>query len=100
LTLPASVGTLRGARIRPASATPEGLLEGRSRHLTILFFVVVVAVILGALFLETSRGPTFRAADYADVNECIRNIPQEWRPGSLEREGAEATCYYVHVRNR
>lgn len=66
---------------------------------TIAFLVLVVALILGALMMETTRGPSFRAADHSDMQECVRNIPTEWRPGSLEYDGAEAACYYIHVRD-
>jgi hypothetical protein len=69
-------------------------------RLTLLFLGATVVVILTALILETTRGPTFRAADHADMTECVRNIPSEWRPGSLEYDGAEAACYYIHVRDR
>lgn len=67
---------------------------------TVTILMVVVVVIMWALFREMGAGPTFRAADYGDMEECVRNIPLEWRPGSLERDGAEAACYYVHVRDR
>lgn len=67
---------------------------------TLAFLGVVVAVILVALIRETSSGPTFRAADHADMAECVENIPREWRRGSLEYDGAEAACYYIHVRDR
>ena len=69
-------------------------------RLTFAFLALVVLVIVGALVMETSSQPTFRAADHANMNECIQNIPMEWRPGSLERDGAEAACYYVHIRGR
>jgi hypothetical protein len=65
---------------------------------TFVFLAATVAVILGALILQASRSPTFRAADHADMSECVRNIPSEWRPGSLEYDGAETACYYIHVR--
>jgi len=67
---------------------------------TVAFLALVVVVILGALIMETSSGPTFRAADHADMNDCVQNIPREWRPGSLEYDGAEAACYYIHIRGR
>ncbi len=69
------------------------------RKATVAILLLAVVVILGALFLETSSGPSFRAADHADMEECVRNIPREWRPGSLEYDGAETACHYVHVRN-
>lgn len=75
-------------------------MSGKGTRFTLVVLAATVAVILGALFLETSRGPTFRAADHADMGECVRNIPREWRPGSLEYDGAETACYYIHVRNR
>lgn len=68
--------------------------------LTALVLGATVVVILGALYLETSTGPTFRAADHADMTECVENIPREWAPGTLEYDGAETACYYIHVRGR
>jgi hypothetical protein len=67
---------------------------------TLIFLVATVVVIFTALVVQTTRGPTFRAADYADMNECVENIPGEWLPGSLEYDGAETSCYYIHIRNR
>jgi hypothetical protein len=74
-------------------------VKGKGTRFTLVFLAATVAIILGALIMETSRGPTFRAADHADMGECVRNIPREWRPGSLEYTGAESACYYIHVRN-
>lgn len=70
------------------------------RTFTIVFLGTTVVVILGALILETSRGPTFRAADFSNMRDCVQGIPDEWLPGSLEHDGAEAACYYIHVRDR
>lgn len=70
---------------------------------TLISAVVLAAVLAGivlALFLETSRGPTFTAADYESYEECLRNIPSEWAPGSLQRSGAEESCFFVHRRGR
>lgn len=67
---------------------------------TLLFLAATVVVILSALVIRTSRGPTFRASDYADMDDCVANIPSEWRPGSLEHGAAESACYYLHVRQR
>lgn len=64
------------------------------------FIAIVLALIVGALLLETSRGPSFRAADHSSMEECVAAIPREWRQGSMERDGAEAACYYVHVRGQ
>ena len=64
----------------------------------VLAGVVVLVVI--ALFREAASGPTFRAGDYGSYQECIRNIPAEWGPGSLQRSGAEDACLYVHRPGR
>jgi hypothetical protein len=66
---------------------------------TLTFLAAVVVLVVAALFLETASGPSFRAADHGNMDECVRNIPSEWRPGSLDYDGAEAACYYVHVRD-
>lgn len=70
---------------------------------TLITAVVLIGTLIGiivALFLEASAGPTFRAEDYESVQECVRNIPAEWGPGSLQRDGAEQACMYVHGRGR
>lgn len=63
--------------------------------------IVTLIVLAGALVLAgvaVTRwglgGPTFRAADYDTLQECMANIPREWGPGSLERTRAEAACEY------
>lgn len=66
---------------------------------TLITAVVLGLILLGitvALLIETNRGPSFRAQDYDTLEECLANIPVEWRPGSMQREGAEASCRYVH----
>jgi hypothetical protein len=62
---------------------------------------VSLAVLAGALVLITvllfqygMSGPTFRAADYDNLQACVANIPQEWAPGSLERTRSEEACHY------
>ena len=65
---------------------------------SLVFLVVVCAIIVTALVIETTSGPSFRAADYANMNECVQNIPSEWLRGSLEYDSAETSCFYVHVR--
>jgi hypothetical protein len=66
---------------------------------------VTLAVLVGALVLAAVAvtryglgGPTFRAGDYATMQECMANIPMEWGPGSLERTRAEAACQYEAQR--
>ena len=67
---------------------------------------MITAVVLGltviaitvALLMEANRGPTFRARDYDSFQECLENIPPEWAPGSMQRDGAEESCRYVHGR--
>lgn len=56
----------------------------------------IVAIIVFALVLEVSSGPTFRAEEHDSYRECVRAIPAEWGPGSFERSGAEDACRYVH----
>jgi uncharacterized membrane protein len=68
--------------------------------ITVVFLVVVVVVLVAALFHEAASGPTFRAEDHASYAECMRNIPREWLPNSLERQGAETACMFVHQRAR
>ena len=72
----------------------------RSALITALVLGLIVAAIVGALFLEAGSGPTFRAEDYDSYAECVRNIPAEWGPGSFQRSGAEEACMYVHTRRR
>lgn len=57
--------------------------------------LVIIGVVL---FMEATSGPTFRAEDHDSYEECMRNIPLEWGPGSLPRTGAEDACHYVHRR--
>ncbi|MEX2528666.1 MAG: hypothetical protein WEA09_13620 [Gemmatimonadota bacterium] len=68
------------------------------RWSTAAFLILSLLVIVVALFWETSSGPSFRAADHANMQECVQNIPREWRPGSLDYDSAEAACHYIHVR--
>lgn len=75
-------------------------MKGPGTRFTLVVLFATVAIIFTALVVQTTRGPTFRAADHANMEECVRNIPSEWRPGSLEYDGAETSCYYVHVRGR
>ena len=70
----------------------------RTGLVTALVLAAIVALIVVALFREAASGPTFRAEDHATYDECIRNIPPEWAPGSLGRTGAEDACAYVHRR--
>jgi hypothetical protein len=66
--------------------------------ITAAVLALAVLIILAALLSEIGSGPTFRAEDYTSYDECIRNIPPEWGPGSLQRTGAEDACHYVHRR--
>lgn len=63
---------------------------------TAAVLAAAVGIILLALFAETGAGPAFRADDYDSYQECIRNIPTVWAPGSLARSGAEDACFYAH----
>lgn len=71
---------------------------GKMGWITAGVMAAVVVVILAALFSEVAAGPSFRAEDHATYQECIRNIPAEWGPGSFQRSGAEDACHYVHRR--
>jgi hypothetical protein len=72
----------------------------RLTQITVVFLVAVVLVLLAALVHEAASGPTFRAEDHDNYAECLRNIPREWLPNSLERQGAETACMFVHQRGR
>jgi hypothetical protein len=72
----------------------------RSRWVTLLVLLAIAAGIVVALLREAATGPTFRAEDHAGYDDCLRAIPVEWRPGSLERMGAESACLYVHRPHR
>jgi hypothetical protein len=70
----------------------------RSRLPTILILGLVLVVILVFVTRFAFSGPTFRAADHASYEECIRNIPPEWLRGSIEHTRAETACTHVHQR--
>lgn len=70
----------------------------RSTWITAAALAIIIVAIVAALLLEAGSGPTFRPEDYASHQECLRNIPAEWAPGSLQRSGAEDACMYVHQR--
>ncbi len=72
----------------------------RTTQITAAFLVLVVVGLIALLYREAVSGPTFRAEDYDSYAECIRNIPREWLPNSLERQGAETACVFVHERRR
>lgn len=68
-----------------------------AKRWTFVFLALSVVLITVMLFREAFSGPTFRAEDHASYTECIAAIPPEWRPGSLERSGAETSCAYIHT---
>lgn len=68
----------------------------RGTLITALVLGLTLIGITVALLMEANRGPTFRAEDYGSLQECLANIPVEWAPGSLQREGAADACRYVH----
>ena len=70
----------------------------RSTWITALVLGLTIIGITVALLIETNRGPSFRAEDYDSYQECVANIPAQWAPGSLQRDGAEEACMYVHGR--
>jgi hypothetical protein len=62
--------------------------------ITIITLSLALVAIVVLVTREALQGPTFRAADHATLQECMRNIPAEWRLGSLERTRAEAACHH------
>lgn len=68
----------------------------RGAWVTALVLGLIVIGITVALLIEASRGPSFRAEDYESLQECLANIPAEWAPGSMNRDGAEQACRFVH----
>lgn len=68
--------------------------------LTVVVLGLVVVGLIAALFHEAASGSTHRAEDYENYQECIQGIPAEWRPNSLERQGAETACMFVHERRQ
>lgn len=70
----------------------------RTTLITAVLLILIIVGVIALLFQEAASGPTFRAEDYDSHAECIQNIPREWRPNSLERQGAETACAYVHQR--
>jgi hypothetical protein len=68
-------------------------------NLIVLVVLALVVVGVSALLMrEATHGTTFRAAEYATIEECMANIPREWLLGSLERTRAEAACHHEHER--
>ncbi|CAN5737427.1 hypothetical protein BH23GEM9_BH23GEM9_31930 [soil metagenome] len=61
---------------------------------TSLTLGIAIIVIIIVVMREALGGTTFRAADHATYDECMRNIPAEWLLGSLERTRAESACHY------
>lgn len=72
------------------------------KRVTVGVLIAVVVGVIAMLFLEAASGPTFRAEDHDSYRECMAAIPADWAPNSLERQGAETACAFVHgqVRQR
>lgn len=68
----------------------------RGTLITALVLGLTIVGITVALLMEANRGPSFRPQDYGSLQECLANIPAEWAPGSLQRDGAAEACHYVH----
>lgn len=66
-------------------------------RLTLVVLVVAIGAIVAALFLESSRNPTFRAADHGSYEACVAAIPAAWPQGSIDWVQAEAACRYEHA---
>jgi hypothetical protein len=69
-----------------------------SRWVTVLVLALSLVVIAWLVSRYALAGPTFRAADHATYDECIRNIPREWLRGSIEHTRAETACQHLHLR--
>lgn len=65
--------------------------------LTVAVLVLLVVGIVGALIVEASRNPSFRAEEYDSLEACLAAIPAEWESGSVERTGAETACRHIHA---
>jgi hypothetical protein len=72
----------------------------RGRFWTLLFLALVAGAIVAALVVEAESNPSFRPGDYDSFEECVDNIPAEWRPGSLEHMGAQESCGWLHLGRR
>jgi hypothetical protein len=72
----------------------------RLTKITIGVLGLVLVFLMAALFMEAASGPTHRADAYDSYQECIRGIPREWLPNSLERQGAETACVIIHERRQ
>jgi hypothetical protein len=71
------------------------------KHFNRIGLVVLAVAVAGIIILlmrEAARGPTFRAEDHASYEECMRNIPPQWLPGSLERTRSETACHFIQER--
>lgn len=70
------------------------------RRLTAVLLLLLLALVIAALVRTTASAPSFRAADYPTLSECMRSIPVAWAPGSLERERAERACHHEEQQRR
>lgn len=68
----------------------------RGTWITALVLGLIIVGITIALLVEANRGPSFRPEDFNSLQECLANIPVEWGPGTMQRDGAEEACRYVH----
>lgn len=65
--------------------------------MTLLALLPVTLGIVVALIRETASGPSFPAADYGSLDECLQGIPAEWLGGTIQRSGAETACRYAYA---
>lgn len=72
----------------------------KGSRITVIVLAVIVIALIAMLMREATSGPVFRAADHESFEDCVANIPAEWLPGSLDYEGAETSCRYVHHSRR
>jgi hypothetical protein len=82
------------------SDSQDGTIVKKRTLMTLVLMAVTVVGLFVLLVREAARGPTFRAEGWASFDECIANIPSEWRRGSVEYMQAEAACGFAHSRRR
>jgi hypothetical protein len=69
----------------------------RSRWVTLVALLLTAVGVMWLAARYAFSGPTFRAADHASYDECVRNIPREWLRGSIEHTRAESACAHQHA---
>lgn len=68
--------------------------------LVVTFLILVIVGVLATVRREAAHNPTFDPGAYATLEDCLRNIPEEWSEGSLDHTRAEAGCRYVQTSSK